>query len=103
MKVCWCYLPFLPRGLLCFSMCHSRAFCVHSHTQTHDCPCLQFSFDPCFLFVFCPGERPIHMDGVVLTSPTVQSLVTERWAVDLAGVHPGGCSLLVAVRDVIEH
>lgn len=43
------------------------------------------------------------MDGVVLTSPTVQSLVTERWAVDLAGVHPGGCSLLVAVRDVIEH
>lgn len=40
---------------------------------------------------------------MVLTSPTVQSLVTERWAVDLAGVHSGGCSLLVAVRDVIEH
>lgn len=103
MKVSWCYLPFFPRELLCFGMCHSRAFRVHSHTQTHDCTCLQFPFDPCFLLVFCSGSVLSTWMAVVLTSLTVQSLVTERWAVDLAGVHPGGCSLLVAIRDVVEH
>ena len=59
------------------------------------------------ILVFCSCSAlesvPSTWTAVVLTSPTVQSLVTERWAVDLAGVHSGGCSLLVAVRDVIEH